>query len=81
MSALDTLGKAASIAGVVLDLANAVEKIPDAVTRISQWINGGGDRPDDVLALPELTDMTREHLELAALVQRSAAADAAKTKV
>jgi hypothetical protein len=61
----------ADVARIVLELASLAAKVPDAIQQISGWVNHGAARPGELLDLPELTDLTRNDLELAALKARS----------
>lgn len=63
----------AETAALIGAIATAAKTIPDALAKLDHWINGGGPVPIDVL--PQLPDLTRNDLELAALKQRAAQAD------
>lgn len=45
------------------ELAEVATKIPGAVERVRDFIEGRGVTPDDVLV--ELTDLSRNHVEMA----------------
>lgn len=57
------------LAALIAALASASAKIPDALDQVHSWMNGGGPKPNDVLA--ELPDLSRNDLELAAMRKRS----------
>lgn len=63
------VGNALDAAQIVADLIEVAAKVPDALAKIHAWVNGGEAAPLDVL--PELPDLTRNHLEHAAMIQRA----------
>ena len=61
--------RALDMALLVGQLVEVASKVPDALSKIHDWVNGGGEPPADVL--PELHETTRNHLEHAAMIQRA----------
>ena len=67
MSLANAVGKALDAAELVSDLVAVAAKVPDALAQIHEWVNGDGEPP---AFLPELPDLTRNHLAHAAMIQR-----------
>jgi hypothetical protein len=54
---------------LVSSLVKLAKEAPEAIERIDAWLHAAGEKPDgDLVALP---DLTRMHLELAALELRA----------
>lgn len=61
-----------SAAELVVSVVTLAKEAPEALERIRSWLVDAGERPDaDLAALP---DLTKNHLELAALELRAKAA-------
>ena len=59
----------ASAAELVVSVVKLATEAPAALGRIRAWLEGEGERPDEDLAA--LPDLTKNHLELAALELRA----------
>ena len=61
------VGDALDAAQLIGELVEVAAKVPDALAQIHAWVNGDGEPP---AFLPELPDLTRNHLAHAAMIQR-----------
>ncbi len=59
-----------TVLDLATDLVGVATKIPGAVERVRAWVEGDGERPDDVLG--ELPDGTRNHIEQARIEKLAA---------